>query len=120
MADDPQIKAPAIPEDIQKVAANIVANWLLRPSAEPYVVAISAAIMAERERCLNVARAEAEKRLENVGAYPAARVHDFLVVARSIERKIESGANAAANSPALCTEASPTRTGNTIGDGNHG
>lgn len=32
----------------------------------------------------------------------------------------ESGANAAANSPALCTEASPTRTGNTIGDGNHG
>lgn len=33
---------------------------------------------------------------------------------------IESGANAAANSPALCTEASPTRTSNTIGDGNHG
>lgn len=35
-------------------------------------------------------------------------------------KSFESGANAAANSPALCTEASPTRTSNTIGDGNHG
>lgn len=28
------------------------------------------------------------------------------------QKGFESGANAAANSPALCTEASPTRTGN--------
>lgn len=39
------------------------------------------------------------------------------VRARLID-EIESGANAAADSPALCTEASPTRTDNTIGDGN--
>lgn len=42
------------PEDIQKVAENIVANWLLTPSAEPYVIAISAALMAERERALKI------------------------------------------------------------------
>jgi len=106
------------PADIIAAAKRSERELMRAPFPDGGWQAVARALMAERERCLNVSRAEAEKRLENVGGYPAARVHDFLVVARSIERKIESGANAAANSPAPEVSAAATRTATTEGKSN--
>lgn len=49
---------------------------------------VYAALLAERQRCANVAEAVYEKRFDNRDEYPASRVHDFVVVARSIQRGI--------------------------------
>jgi hypothetical protein len=101
-----------IPADIRVISEDCVIHLPSLKPVERWLISnlVAKALMAERERCLSLARAEAEKRLENVGGYPASRVHDFLVVARSIERKIESGANAAADSSALSDATTSTRT----------
>lgn len=50
--------------------------------------AASLAIMEERERCAKIAGKEADTRFDNENEYPAARVHDFIVAARKIEKAI--------------------------------
>lgn len=49
---------------------------------------VHGALLAERQRCANVAEAEYEKRFDNRDGYPASRVHDFVVVARAIQMGI--------------------------------
>lgn len=49
---------------------------------------IDRATAQERERCAKIADEEAERRFDNDDEYPAARVHDFMVVARSIAKAI--------------------------------
>lgn len=56
-----------------------------------FIGAISSAILAERQRCAEIASSEAISRLNNEDGYPAARAHDFVVVARKIEREIFKG-----------------------------
>ncbi len=53
-----------------------------------FVGAISSAILAERRRCAEIASSEAIRRLNNEDGYPFSRAHDFVVVARKIEREI--------------------------------
>jgi hypothetical protein len=72
------------PDDV--VAAAREAMNIVR--GDGAVGVISRAILAERERCANVAEAEYEKRFDNRDGYPASRVHDFVVVARAIQRGI--------------------------------
>ena len=76
-----------IPEDIIKAANECVANfrWSNDNQWDRFV---AQAILAERNRCAKIADDEAERRFDNKGGYPAARVHDFLVVARSIAAAI--------------------------------
>lgn len=73
-----------IPEDVMK-AAEVVYRDI---DGEP-VHAIARAIMAERERCLQICEAEYERRFNS--DYPAARRHDFIVVARAIQKSIKLG-----------------------------
>lgn len=79
-----------IPEDVIRIAKEALGEqwcaelggtrgWLLRRDC------IARAIMAERERCANIANAEAERRTDNYDEYPAARVHDAVVTARRIQ-----------------------------------
>lgn len=56
-----------------------------------FIGAISSALLAERQRCADIASSEAIRRLNNEDGYPAARAHDFVVVARKIEREILPG-----------------------------
>lgn len=89
----------AIPEDIL-IAAEKALDQLLcnckeagdvrQDSIEDIARAIMAATDAERERCAQIAEAEYEKRFENADGYSASRVHDYVIVARAIERAIRS------------------------------
>lgn len=87
-----------IPDDIMKAVQTAWEKaWSKAGStnADSIREAIAMGILAERERCVNVALTEYEKRFENVAGYPAARVHDFIVVARAIEKRIRDGWTAA-------------------------
>jgi len=86
------MSAETIPDETMKAAAEAHADFA-RSSVKDNLTLIIAkaihdAVMAERERCAGIARAEHAKRFANEGDYPAARVHDFLVVAASIEKSI--------------------------------
>lgn len=69
-----QIIAALSPAPVQQVSAGV-----------------ERAVIAERQRCAEIASREAINRFDNEDGYPASRVHDFLVVARTIEREIRKG-----------------------------
>lgn len=69
-----------------------------RPAQDVFAVTDDA-VMAERQRCAEIASREAMRRFDNEDGYPAARVHDFLVVAKAIEREIRKGAAPTETSP---------------------
>lgn len=50
------------------------------------VLSAAIAIMAERDRCIQICEDEYERRINS--DYPADRRHDFVVVARSIQKAI--------------------------------
>lgn len=98
----------AIPADIRQIAYKLGSDIrhhiahseieLIQHDAavdEMIAKAIHDAVMAERERCAGIARAEYEKRFDNRDDYPAARVHDFLVVAVAIGKGIKADFNRA-------------------------
>lgn len=76
------MSADTIPDDVLRLAKDEIAK------GEMAIVTVVRAIMAERERCAQIAEAEYEKRFENADGYPASRVHDYVIVARAIERAI--------------------------------
>lgn len=87
-----------IPDDIMKAAQGALDRMPDRSDAMDYgefwarvEYEVVSSILAERERCAAVAVAEYEKRFENVDGYPFPRVHDFIVVARAIEKGIRDG-----------------------------
>lgn len=119
----------AIPADIMEKAWAIFRENFF--SENDTTTCIAKAIMDERERCAKIAEGCGDRAVvfmnEKLGGYS----NDFqrysdgcMSVARFIRdstNSFGSGAKAAADSPAPdVSEASPTRTGNTIGDGNHG
>lgn len=75
-----------IPKDIMQSALDLCRT---REFANDTQMAVARAILAERTRCADVAVAGCW-RFENKDEYPASRVHDFVVVARAIERGIRN------------------------------
>lgn len=94
-------KMSEIPEDIMRAAIKALEqeDWTVEgdsvwhepgdlQGSEMKIYPIAKAIWEERQRCAKIADAEAERCFENEGDYPAARVHDFMVVARRISKAI--------------------------------
>lgn len=78
-----------IPVDVMKAAQAAWAEADIKILKTDAYVIIARAIMAERERCVQLCDAERERRLAS--NYPAVRIHDFAVVAAYLAKQIRSG-----------------------------
>lgn len=82
------MSADTIPDEMRVSLASVYVRQNFE-TGEPWSMTIARAIMEERERCLQICEAEYERRFNS--DYPAARRHDFIVVARAIQKSIKLG-----------------------------